>query len=86
MKSTPLRIQDVQVPTWPAHGEPQPSTFSRPSHFAFLLSPVLLGVSVTLLQDQTHSIGYRLGIVALLTATLSMAIAILSLIRKSEDA
>jgi len=62
-----------------------PSTFSRPSHFACILAPVLLGVGAAVMSDVSSTILYRFGIFALLAASLSMGVGVLHSISRFEN-
>lgn len=85
MRQNSLAVKAPPVPSRPRHAEAHPSSFSRPSHFALILAPVLLSAILSLTQDESRSPLFRLAIFVLLTATLSAGIAILTALRRSEE-
>jgi hypothetical protein len=61
------------------------SSFSKASHFGALLTPVAIGVALCVLQDPTHSILYRMGIISLLVGSLAMGVGVLHSVSRFDS-
>ncbi len=63
----------------------KPTSFSQPSHFAFILVPVVLGVILTLSQDSSRSPLFRIAIFGMLAAAVSAGVFILNVLKQNEN-